>query len=209
MKLVKRALISVYDKTGLEKLLKTLAKFNVEIISSGGTFKKIKELGYEALEVSDYTGYPEMPGGLVKTLHPKIHGGILGDLSNPNQREYMEKYEIKPIDLIVVNLYPFGKYALKEDASLKEIAENIDIGGPAMIRAAAKASLLNERVAVIVDSSQYDLIIKELEENNGEISLSLKRKLAVEAFIKTWKYDEAIKNYLLKKFGENNGEKRC
>jgi phosphoribosylaminoimidazolecarboxamide formyltransferase/IMP cyclohydrolase len=206
IELIKRALISVYDKTGLEKLLEALAKFNVEVISSGGTFKKIKELGYEALEVSDYTGYPEMPGGLVKTLHPKIHGGILGDLSNQAQREYMEKYEIKPIDLIVVNLYPFEKHALKEEAFLEEVAENIDIGGPAMIRAAAKASLLNKRVTVVVDPSQYDLIIKELKENNGEISLSVKRRLIVEAFIKTWKYDEAIKNYLIKKLGENDGE---
>jgi phosphoribosylaminoimidazolecarboxamide formyltransferase/IMP cyclohydrolase len=199
--LIKRALISVYDKTGLEKLLKVLSKFNVEIISSGGTFKKIKELGYEALEVSEYTGYPEMPGGLVKTLHPKIHGGILGDLLNQAQREYMEKFGIKPIDLIVVNLYPFENIASKEGVSFKEIIENIDIGGPAMIRAAAKASFLNERVTVVVDPSQYDLIIKELEQNNGEISLITKRKLAIEAFIKTWKYDEAIKEYLIKRFG--------
>ncbi|MEM1588545.1 MAG: bifunctional phosphoribosylaminoimidazolecarboxamide formyltransferase/IMP cyclohydrolase, partial [Candidatus Bathyarchaeia archaeon] len=114
------------------------------------------------------------------------------------------KLEIKPIDLIVVNLYPFEKVASRNEASFKEVIENIDVGGPAMIRAAAKASLLYGRVTVVVDPSQYDLIIKELEENNGEISLNIKRKLAVEAFIKTWKYDEAIKEYLIKKF--NLGE---
>lgn len=197
---MRRALISVYDKAGLEKLLKSLVKYGFELISSGGTAKKIAELGYKVVEVSKYTGYPEMPSGLVKTLHPKIHGGILADLSNPFHQEYMKKLEIKPIDLIVVNLYPFEKVASRNEASFKEVIENIDVGGPAMIRAAAKASLLYGRVTVVVDPSQYDLIIKELEENNGEISLNIKRKLAVEAFIKTWKYDEAIKEYLIKKF---------
>jgi phosphoribosylaminoimidazolecarboxamide formyltransferase/IMP cyclohydrolase len=198
---MKRALISVYDKTGLERLLKVLVKYGFELISSGGTAKRIRELGYKVLEISEYTGYPEMPDGLVKTLHPKVHGGILGDLSNPHHREYMERLEIKPIDLIVVNLYPFEKVVSKKGVSLREAVENIDIGGPAMIRAAAKASLLNERVTVVVDPKQYDLIIEELEKNNGEVSLDIKRRLTVEAFIKTWKYDEAIKEYLIKKFG--------
>lgn len=199
--MVKRALISVYDKTGLEKLVEALIDCGVEIISSGGTAKRIRELGYEVTEVSDYTGYPEMPGGLVKTLHPKIHAGILGDASDPKQREYMERFKIKPIDVVVVNFYPFEE-ASRTSTSLREAVKNIDIGGPAMVRAAAKASLLNGDTLVVTNPKQYGAVIEELERTGGQVNLNLKRKLALEAFVTTWKYDGAIKDFLIKKLGE-------
>lgn len=202
--MVKRALISVYDKTGLEKLIKALANYGAEFISSGGTAKRIRELGYEVIEVSEYTGYPEMPEGFVKTLHPKIHAGILGNASDPRQRKYMERLGIKPIDFLVVNFYPFEE-ASRTLTSLKDVVKNIDVGGPAMVRAAAKASLLHGETTVVSSPQQYDAVIKELEKGGGEVSLNLKRKLALEAFVTTWRYDEAIKDFLIKKLGEFDG----
>ncbi len=189
-------MISVSNKTGLKMLLETLAKHGFEIISSGGTARKIRELGYEAAEISTYTGYPESPDGLLKTLHPKIHGGLLLDPSRSQHREYMAAQGIQPIDLLVVNLYPFEKTAAEKTALFREVVENIDIGGPAMIRAAAKASLLHGTVTVVVEPEQYGEIAEEMEKTGGSISLETKRKMAVKAFVKTAHYEVAIKNYL-------------
>ena len=196
--MIKRALISVSDKSSLEDLLKTLSGLGVEIVSSGGTAKKIKELGYTKLtEVSDYTGHPESPGGLLKTLHPRVHGGLLLSRDLPEHREYMDKHGIKPFELVIVSLYPFEATVAK-GAELLEAAENIDIGGPTMIRSAAKAALLYGEVAVVTDPKQYPEIIKTLKENKGKVPKKLVRELAGAAFHRTSAYDSAITAYLEK-----------
>lgn len=193
-----RALISVYDKSGLEILLPCLSRFRYEIIASGGTAQRIQELGYKCTEISAFTGYPESPRGLVKTLHPKVHGGFLLDPSNPDDRQYMLVQGIAPIDSLVANLYPFETVVQEKTVTLKLAAENIDIGGPAMIRAAAKSALLANRVSVLTNPKQYEDFTKEMEQNRGEISRKTKRKLAGEAFALTCRYDLAIQNYLSK-----------
>lgn len=194
--MIKRALISVYDKSGLEKLIEVLGMYGVEIVSSGGTARRIVEFGYKKLrKVAEYTGYPESPGGLLKTLHPKIHGGLLLDPDDPEHQKYMEKYGIEPFDLIVVNLYPFQD-AAERGAGIKEAAENIDIGGPTMIRAAAKAALLYDRATVVFDPAQYGEIIEALSKNGGSIPSSLRRRLAEKAFKRTSWYDSVIAEYL-------------
>ncbi|MBD3204932.1 hypothetical protein GF319_01150 [Candidatus Bathyarchaeota archaeon] len=197
--MIERAIISVYDKTSLEDLVKVLEKYNVEIISSGGTAKRIGEIGYEKLiEVSSYTGHPESPGGLVKTLHPKIHGGLLLDVENPNHRNWMEENDVKKIDLVVCNLYPFEKVTT-EGAELKKACEYIDIGGPTMTRSAAKSSLLYDSVCIVTSIEQYDELIQELEKNDGEISSNTRRRFALEAFKRTSRYDNSIVEYLEEK----------
>jgi len=194
--MIERALISVYDKQGLEFLLSNLREFNVEIISSGGTAKKIREIGYPLVtEVSDYTGYPESPGGLVKTLHPKVHAGLLLNAKQDDHGEYLKKQVIEPIDLVIVNLYPFEE-VVSIGAGLKIAAENIDIGGPTLIRSAAKASLLYDNVTVIVDPSQYPRLCEILQENKGETTSEFRRMMAESAFNRTVEYDKAIVNYL-------------
>ena len=196
--MIKRALISVSDKTGLEDLIKAMCEYGVEIVSSGGTAKKIRELGYMKLtEVSDYTGHPESPGGLLKTLHPRVHGGLLLNQNIPEHREYMDKHGIKPFELVVVNLYPFEATVSKE-ANLLTAVENIDIGGPTMIRSAAKATLLYGIVTIVTDPTQYPDIIKALRANKGNIPAEMKRKLAEQAFAHTSAYDMAITTYLEK-----------
>jgi phosphoribosylaminoimidazolecarboxamide formyltransferase/IMP cyclohydrolase len=194
---IKTALISVSDKTGLDKLVKTLDKYNVKIISSGGTAQKIRELGHkEVTDVSDYTGFPESPGGYVKTLHPKIHGGLLLNEKNPDHLKFMEENGIEPIDMVVVNLYPFEKTVAKKGIKEEEAFEQIDIGGPAMVRAAAKGALLNERLAVITDPAQYDKIIIEMNKISGRISQYTVLQLAHTAFKRTAEYDGSIVDYL-------------
>ena len=189
-------MISVYDKSGLEGLVETLGEYGVEIVSSGGTARRIRELGYEKLtEVSDYTGHPESPGGLVKTLHPKVHGGLLLDRNDPDHRKWMEENGVKPIDMVVCNLYPFEK-VVEEGADLKKAAENIDIGGPSMTRSAAKAALLYDSVAIVTDPEQYPEVIKALRENGGELTTELRMSLAEKAFNRTADYDSAIVSYL-------------
>ena len=189
-------MISVYDKSGLEGLVETLGEYGVEIVSSGGTARRIRELGYEKLtEVSDYTGHPESPGGLVKTLHPKVHGGLLLDRNDPDHRKWMEENGVKPIDMVVCNLYPFEK-VVEEGADLKKAAENIDIGGPSMTRSAAKAALLYDSVAIVTDPEQYPEVIKTLRENGGELTTELRMSLAEKAFNRTADYDSAIVSYL-------------
>jgi phosphoribosylaminoimidazolecarboxamide formyltransferase/IMP cyclohydrolase len=200
--MIKRALISVSDKSDLEELVKALDAIGVEIVSSGGTAKKVKELGYAKLtEVSDYTGHPESPGGLLKTLHPRIHGGLLLNWDVPEHREYMDRHSIRPFEMVVVNLYPFES-TVANGAELLEAAENIDIGGPTMIRSAAKAALLYGKVAIVTNPKQYPEIVKALKENKGEIPQKLVRELAEAAFLRTSAYDSAITAYLEKE-GKN------
>jgi phosphoribosylaminoimidazolecarboxamide formyltransferase/IMP cyclohydrolase len=193
--MIKRALISVYDKSGLEELVEALSEFEVEIVSSGGTARRIRDMGYDVTEVADHTGHPESPGGLLKTLHPKIHGGILLDPGKPEHRAYMEQHGIKPFDLVCVNLYPFEQVTAR-GAGLEEAAENIDIGGPTMIRSAAKAALLHDRVAVVTDPSQYHEVVEALRANGGDLTPKLRRRLAEKAFKRTAEYDMAIVEYL-------------
>ncbi|KON31428.1 hypothetical protein AC482_00910 [miscellaneous Crenarchaeota group-15 archaeon DG-45] len=198
--MIERALVSVSDKAGLESLVDALGKLGAEIVASSGTAAKIREMGYgNVKEVSEYTGHPESPGGLLKTLHPKIHGGLLLDRDDPAHRRYMERHGIKPFDLVVVNLSPF-EAAAGRGAGLREAAENIDIGGPTMIRAAAKAALLHDQVAVVVDPSQYGEVVEALGED-GSIGRALRRRLAVEAFRRTAEYDAAICVYLERRDG--------
>lgn len=190
---VTRALVSVSDKTGLEELVKVLDDMGVEIISTGGTYEKIRSMGVEAVEISGYTGFPEMMNGRVKTLHPKIHGGLLALRDDPGHMEQAERHGISMIDMVVVNLYPFEETISKEGVSLEEAIENIDIGGPSMLRSAAK----NYRsVAVVSSPGQYEDIIKELRGNGGEISEDTSKDLAVKVFTKTARYDRLISEYL-------------
>ncbi len=190
---IKRALISLSDKTGIEDLVKTLAEFNVEILSTGGTAKKIKELGVEVRDVSDYTGFPEMMNGRVKTLHPKIHGGLLALRDNSGHMQQAKEHNIEMIDMVVVNLYPFEKTIAKEGVKLEEAIENIDIGGPSMLRSAAK----NYRsVAVVANPADYPAIIEELKQNDGSLSRDTCQRLAFDVFRRTSEYDSAIYNYL-------------
>ncbi len=194
--MIKRALISVYDKSGLKELVEALGEFDVEIVSSGGTARRIRELGYGNLvEVSDYTGHPESPRGLVKTLHPKVHGGLLLNREDPSHVKWMDENSVKPIDIVVSNLYPFEK-VVEGGADLETAAENIDIGGPSMTRSAAKAALLYDNVAIITDPVQYPEVIKTLRENDGELTTELRRSLADKAFKRTEGYDSAIVSYL-------------
>lgn len=186
---IERALISVSDKTGLEELARGLISSGVEILASGGTARQIAELGLPVREVSDYTGFPEMMDGRIKTLHPKIHGGILArrDLDG----EAMQMHGIEPIDLVVVNLYPFETVVKKSQVSRAEAIENIDIGGPCLIRSAAKN---HEYVTVVVDPFDYSRLLEEI--HNGGVSKRLRGELAGKAFARTSSYDQAITAYL-------------
>ncbi len=191
MRKIKRALISVSDKENLKPILTILKKYNIEILSSGGTYKKIKKLKFNAVEVSDFTKSPEILDGRVKTLHPKIHGGILNKRSNKKHLRDIKNYNIKNIDLVIVNFYPFEK-VIKKKLSHKNIIENIDIGGPTMVRAAAKN--YND-VTVITSLSQYDELINELKKKNGSTSLEFRKKMSQKAFSETAYYDSLIANY--------------
>ena len=192
---VKNALISVSNKENLAKLLKTLKKFNINIISSGGTYNSIKKLGYKCTELSKYTGFKEMLDGRVKTLHPKIHAGILHDRKNKAHKNEMSKQKFPSIDLIVVNFYPFQK-VVTETKNPKKIIENIDIGGPTMVRSAAKN--YND-VTVITSSDQYEELIEELKKFKGSTSLSFREKLSRIAFTETAYYDSVISDFFNKK----------
>lgn len=190
---IKRALISVSDKTGIVELAKGLAALKIELLSTGGTAKLLREKGIAALEVADYTGQKEILDGRLKTLHPKIHGGLLAIRSNPKHLKEIQESGIQPIDLLVVNLYPFEQTVSKAGVSLDEAIENIDIGGPTMIRAAAKNW---QDVAVVVDPEDYAVLIDELKKNKGDVSKETKFRLAQKVFIMTSRYDGAIANYL-------------
>ena len=190
---IKKALISVSDKSNVLELAKSLSSYDIEILSTGGTAKLLKENKINVTEVSDYTKFPEMLDGRVKTLHPKIHGGILGRRDNPEHNETMKNYEIDPIDLVVVNLYPFEETINQEGCTLEHAIENIDIGGPAMIRSAAKNY---QHVAVLTNPKDYKSFTDEMNKNQGSISLDLSFSLAKKAFEKTSAYDSVINNYL-------------
>jgi len=190
---IKRALISLSDKTGIVELAGELKNFGVEIISTGGTAKFLRQNNIAVTEVSAYTGFPEILDGRVKTLHPKIHAGLLALRNNPEHLRTLAEQNIAPIDLAVVNLYPFAKTAQKPGVSIEEVIANIDIGGPAMLRSAAKNY---QSAAVICNPQRYPQVISELKENNGALSEDLTRQLGIEAFGLTSKYDAAIYNYL-------------
>ena len=193
MKKIQRALVSVYDKTNLLEIANALAQRGVEILSTGGTARHLRDAGIDILDVADYTGFPEMLDGRVKTLHPKIHGGLLADRDNAEHNTQVEAQGIAPIDMVVCNLYPFEATVAKPDVTLPEAIENIDIGGPTMIRAAAK----NYRhVAVLTESNQYPQIIADLDVNDGCLSEERRFELAKKAFAHTAHYDTAIAAYL-------------
>ena len=188
---IARALLSVSDKTGLVEFARALAGYGVELVSTGGTAKALKDAGLKVTDVSELTGFPEMMDGRVKTLHPKVHGALLAVRGNKDHAAAMAQHGIKPIDLVVVNLYPFEATVAK-DVSYDGCVENIDIGGPAMIRAAAKN---HNDVTVIVDGSDYPAVIEELRANAGSTTLALRKKLAAKAYARTAAYDAAISNW--------------
>ena len=194
MKKIKKALISVSDKKNLKNLLKVLTKHKVELISSGGTYKEIKKLKFKCLEVSEYTGFPEILGGRVKTLHPKIHAGILSKRKNSSHSKDLKNNNFEEIDLVIVNFYPFEK-TLKQTNNHLKIIENIDVGGPTMVRAAAKN--YND-VTVITSSNQYSELTDEIESNKGSTSFEFREKMSLEAFSETAYYDAVISNYFNK-----------
>ena len=188
---INNALLSVSDKRGLLNFAQSLQSLSVTLMSTGGTHKLLTNHDVLVQEVADYTGFPEMMGGRVKTLHPKIHGGLLGRRGQDN--EIMQSHQIKSIDLLVVNLYPFEATVESKDCTFEQAVENIDIGGPAMLRSAAKNML---SVAVVVDIADYNLVVEELYENDSCLSYRTRFRLAVKAFEHVAFYDSAIVNYL-------------
>jgi phosphoribosylaminoimidazolecarboxamide formyltransferase/IMP cyclohydrolase len=193
MKRIERAIISLTDKSGIVDFAGKLAGFGIEFLSTGGTAKVLRDGGIQVKDISEYTGFPEMLDGRVKTLHPKVHGGLLGMRDNPEHVRMMTEHDILNIDMVLINLYQFEKTVAKEGVTLEEAIENIDIGGPAMLRSSAK----NFRdVTVIVDPADYDPILKEMEENDGATSLETRFRLAKKVFQLTHEYDGAISRYL-------------
>src|SRR5712691_13180376 len=196
MEKIQRALVSVSDKAGLVSLAQVLAGASIEIISTGGTAKSLREAGFAVTDLSTYTGYPEMLDGRVKTLHPKVHGGLLYVRSNAKHQAAAVENGIKPIDLVVVNLYPFEKTVAKPGVTLAEAIENIDIGGPSMLRSAAKN---HESVTVIVDPADYSVVADQIRQT-GNTTLELRRTLAAKVFARTAAYDTAIAEHLAQTF---------
>ncbi|PDM39671.1 bifunctional phosphoribosylaminoimidazolecarboxamide formyltransferase/inosine monophosphate cyclohydrolase [Parageobacillus yumthangensis] len=199
---VKRALLSVSNKEGIVSLAKQLVELGVEIISTGGTKKTLEEAGVPVIGISDVTGFPEILDGRVKTLHPMIHGGLLAIRDNERHQSELREHHITPIDLVVVNLYPFQQTIAKSDVTFAEAIENIDIGGPTMLRAAAKN---HQYVTVVVDPADYDTVVQELKEH-GDVSAETKLKLAAKVFRHTAAYDAMIAEYLTNKTGEEYPE---
>jgi phosphoribosylaminoimidazolecarboxamide formyltransferase/IMP cyclohydrolase len=194
---IERALLSVSDKTGLVPLAQALQQSGVELISTGGTARALREAGVKVKELSAYTGFPEMMDGRVKTLHPKIHGGLLFIRGNEQHEAAARSHQIEPIDLVVVNLYPFEQTVARPNVTLPEAIENIDIGGPSMLRSAAKN---HESVTVVVDPADYAEVARQIGETGGT-TLELRRKLAAKVFARTAEYDAAIAAHLAKAFG--------
>jgi phosphoribosylaminoimidazolecarboxamide formyltransferase/IMP cyclohydrolase len=204
MSRVKRALISVSNKKGVTELAKVLADMGVEILSTGGTAKTLRDAGITVKDVSEHTGSPEMLDGRVKTLHPRIHGGLLSRRDNPKDMEEIRKYGIEMIDMVIVNLYPFEETISKQGVTFADAIENIDIGGPAMLRSASK----NFRdVAVVVDPSDYDGIMGEMKKMGGDLSYVTRLELARKVFQHTSRYDGLIADYLTQVAGETGEEK--
>jgi phosphoribosylaminoimidazolecarboxamide formyltransferase/IMP cyclohydrolase len=197
---VKRALISVSDKEGVVEFARELKAMGVEIISTGGTKKAFKDAGIDAIDISDVTGFPEMLDGRVKTLHPKVHGGLLALRENPEHMATIEKHGIKPIDMVVINLYPFKQVIKKPGISIEDVIENIDIGGPSMIRSAAKNA---QSVAVLTDKADYPKVLSEM--GAGGITLETLNALRVKAYKTTADYDAYISNYLESRFVTGSG----
>ncbi|TOH55571.1 bifunctional phosphoribosylaminoimidazolecarboxamide formyltransferase/IMP cyclohydrolase [Vibrio parahaemolyticus] len=198
---IRRALISVSDKTGIVEFAQALAERGVDILSTGGTARLLAEQGIAVTEVSDYTGFPEMMDGRVKTLHPKVHGGVLGRRGQDD--DVMAKHGINPIDMVVVNLYPFAETVAKDGCTLADAVENIDIGGPTMVRSAAKN---HKDVTIVVNASDYDRVIAEMDVNDKSLTLETRFDLAIAAFEHTAAYDGMIANYfgtMVPSYGEN------
>jgi len=193
---IQRALLSVFDKTGLVPFARILAEAGIELISTGGTAKALRDAGFKVTDLSAYTGFPEMLDGRVKTLHPKIHGGLLFVRDNPAHLEATKQHDIEPIDLVVVNLYPFEQTIAKPGATLEEAIENIDIGGPSMLRSAAKN---HHSVTVVIDPADYAEVGEQIAEQ-AETTLELRRRLAARVFARTSAYDGHIAAYLAKMF---------
>ena len=190
---IMRALLSVTDKSGLADFAKGLEGMGVEIISTGGTARVLREAGVKVRDVSDVTGFPEMLDGRVKTLHPRVHGGILARRDDPKHRAQLSEHHIASIDLVCVNLYAFEATVAKEGCTLEEAIENIDIGGPCLIRASAKNCA---DVTVVTDPADYAPVLAEMQANKGNVSPGLRLKLAAKAFRLTNRYDGAISDYL-------------
>ncbi len=195
---IKSAILSVSDKTGLGELAQHLSQMGVTIYSTGGTFRALEKAGVKAVPIDELTQFPEIMDGRVKTLHPAVFSGILARRAHKKDMETLLAHQLKPIDLVVVNLYPFKKVVERPDAEESEIIENIDIGGPSMLRAAAKNF---KDVAAVVDPVDYGTIIEEMLENDGGLSLETRRGLALKVFRHTMEYDTAIAKY----FGETAG----
>jgi phosphoribosylaminoimidazolecarboxamide formyltransferase/IMP cyclohydrolase len=193
---IRRALLSVSDKTGLVDLARALAGFGVELISTGGTRKALTDAGLAVRDISEVTGFPEILDGRVKTLHPRVHGGILAVRDNPEHRAVLEAQDIRPIDLVVCNLYPFEATVARPGVSHEDVIENIDIGGPSMIRSAAKNYY---DVAVVTDPRQYAAVVEELRANGGSLTLATRERLAAAAFARTAGYDAAICRYFARR----------
>jgi phosphoribosylaminoimidazolecarboxamide formyltransferase/IMP cyclohydrolase len=198
---IKRALISLSDKTGITAFAAELTDMGVELISTGGTAKALRDSGITVKDVSEHTGFPEMLDGRVKTLHPGIHGGLLGLRENSEHVETMKKYGIEPIDMVVVNLYPFEKTIARPDCTFEDAIENIDIGGPAMLRSAAKNF---QSVTVITDPADYSRVLSEMKSSGGEVSYKTNMKLAFKVYKATSGYDSMIADYLDKQI-KNQG----
>src|SRR2546430_12935432 len=194
---IKRALLSVSDKSGLVELAQTLAVAGIELISTGGTAKALREAGLKVTDLSAYTGFPEMLDGRVKTLHPKVHGGLLYIRGNERHETAARQHGILPIDLVVVNLYPFEQTVARPNVTLEEAIENIDIGGPSMLRSAAKNQ---QHVTVVMDPNDYDEVAAQIR-TKGNTTLEFRRKLAARVFAHTSAYDAAIASHLVKVFG--------
>ncbi len=193
MSKIRRAVISVSDKSGIEDFAKTLSDFGIEILSTGGTAKRIRDAGVPVVEVSDYTGFPEMLDGRVKTLHPKIHAGILARRDIPRHMDELKAQGIETIDMVVVNLYPFEKTISRPDVTFQDAIENIDIGGPTLLRASAKNF---ESVVVVVDPGDYICVRDELVSLGGDVSYATRVSLAQKVFAHTSGYDAVISEYL-------------
>ena len=198
MKPIQRALISVSDKTGILEFAKELHNSGIEILSTGGTAELLRKDGVPVIQVSDYTGFPEMMDGRIKTLHPMVHGGILARRDVPEHLKAMEEHGIRPIDLVVINLYPFEQTVAKKGSTLEEAIENIDIGGPAMVRSSAKNY---KDVTIIVDPENYEKVLKEIK--NGSVSLETRKRLSRDAFTHTARYDSLITDFLSNQWRED------
>jgi len=200
---INKALLSVSDKSGIVEFARELAKHDIQFISTGGTATILRKNGMELMDVSDYTGYPEMMDGRVKTLHPRIHGGILGIRSNPEHVRQMDEYNIESIDMIVVNVRPLETLMQDHGPSISDVMNRIDIGGMALLRSAAKNF---ESVTVVIDSDDYSMVLDDLKKNNGSITLETNMEPAVKAFKKTSQYDRLISEYLHRYTAHNRSE---